>query len=729
MGEEQKIVPNSSGSEQGQSETALLWQMLAERSRELQEKNQNLVALTNNIPGGVICCSTDDRLKLLEVSEGFLTMFGYTRKELREKFGDSYFLMIHPEDRQPVLDSVRRQLEHGTTIELEYRVIRGSGEDIWVLERGQLVRQEDGAQVFYCVVVDITTSKVFQEELRLSLERYQIIMDQTTDIIFEWNMAADTLQLSSNWEKKFGYIPITRQVSQRLLGESHIHPEDRGSFEKLVQEMKSGLAYSVCELRIMDREGHYRWYRIRSTLQWDEQGHPARAVGVILDIDSERRKTQRLVEQAQRDTLTGLYNRGTTETLIEELLNEEGGGKASGALFVLDVDEFKQINDRYGHLGGDVILSNMAGILQRLFRNGDIIGRIGGDEFAVFLRNVPQGEAVEQKARVLLENLSKVGGQEMAASCSLGIAYAPAHGRTFRALYQSADAALYHAKLQGKDTFAVFEPQYGVPEPEQLKLLGTTGAGIESEQRTGLMSSRLAEYIFGVLYQSDDVERAVLSILGIVGKQIDVSRVYIFEFSEDDSYCINTFEWCDDGIEPQKSTLQHLSASEVGDLKANFGTDGVFYCRDIEELLPAQREVLRRQNICSVLQCALYDENAIWGFLGFDECRGNRLWTQEQVDVLTLIAKILGMFLLQKRIKDKMARNLQAAEEVLDQREEPTCILDLQEGRVLYANRAALSQVPGLKCGEIFLGTWDQAQARPMRWQGKREALLLVWQE
>lgn len=729
MEREEKIAPNSSNGGQGESQAALLWQMLAGRSRQLPEKDSIWAALTNNIPGGVICCRADDHRTLLEVSGGFLTMFGYTRQELREKFADSYLRMIDFRDRQAVLTAVHYQTKQGTTVELEYRVTCSSGAAVWVLERGQLVGQEDGTQVFYSLVLEITGAKAVQEELRFSLERYQIIMDQATDIIFDWDMIADTLQVSANWEKKFGFPAVSSGVTRWLRDEPHIHPEDRVELARAILELKGGLAYSVSELRVLDQEGCYRWYRLRATLQRDEQGRPARAVGIILDIDSERRKTQRLVEQAQRDALTGLYNRGTTETFIERLLAEEGAEKAGGALFILDVDEFKQVNDRYGHLGGDVVLSDISNILQHTFRSGDVIGRIGGDEFAVFLRNVSPGEAVEQKARDLLARLRAIGGQEgVAASCSLGIAYAPAHGRTFRALYQSADAALYQAKLQGKDGYTVFDPGHCAFQQKWLDLSEPAGGGIDSEQRSTGIGSRLAEYVFRVLSQSGDVERAVPSILGIVGKQIDVSRVYIFEFSEDGSFFNNTFEWCARGVEPRKDSLQRLPLAELGALKARFGEEGVFYCRDVGELPPARRELLRRQGIRSMLQCALRDGEKMWGFFGFDECRDNRMWTQEQVDALTLIAKILGVFLFQARIKEAMARNLREIEQILNQKEEPACILDLEEGRVLYANRAAAGQVPGVKLGELFSGPWDRAQVRPMRWKGKREALLLTWE-
>ena len=87
---------------------------------------------------------------------------------------------------------------------------------MWVLDKGQLLSGEEATPSFYCVLVDVTQGKEAQENLRLSLERHQIIMDQTNDIILEWDIRRDVLEFSPNWEKKFGYRPLSRAVSRGM---------------------------------------------------------------------------------------------------------------------------------------------------------------------------------------------------------------------------------------------------------------------------------------------------------------------------------------------------------------------------------------------------------------------------------------------------------------------------------------------------------------------------------
>ena len=173
--------------------------------------------LLDNIPGGVQQHLNDEAYTLVEVNQGFLELFGYTKQELQEQFENQYMQMIHPEDRQSVVKQVAEQLLLKKRVALEYRVFCRDGSYKWVLDNSQIISCAGEKERFFCVLVDITENRKVREELRLSLERHQIIMDQTTDVIFEWDIREDTLVFSSNWEKRFGYEPIRTQVKLSLI--------------------------------------------------------------------------------------------------------------------------------------------------------------------------------------------------------------------------------------------------------------------------------------------------------------------------------------------------------------------------------------------------------------------------------------------------------------------------------------------------------------------------------
>ncbi|MEG0368001.1 MAG: PAS domain-containing protein, partial [Coprobacillus sp.] len=149
----------------------------------LDVKERQLANLTKNIPGGAHQCANDSELTLLSMSDGFLSMFGYTKEDIETLFNGKYLNMIYVNDRAEVTKNLQEQLKHGSNIDLEYRVICKNGQPVWVLDKGRLINDGKGGYCFYCLLIDITKRKCDQEELRLSLERHQVIMDQATDII------------------------------------------------------------------------------------------------------------------------------------------------------------------------------------------------------------------------------------------------------------------------------------------------------------------------------------------------------------------------------------------------------------------------------------------------------------------------------------------------------------------------------------------------------------------
>ena len=666
-------------------------------------EGSRLQILSDNIPGGMFSCLYDEALTLQEMNHGFLSMLGYTRREIAETFQDSFWEMIDVRDREATRAEVAEQLKAGNDKELEYRMKRKDGSTIWVLDKGHLIRDEKGTDYFCCVLVDITRSKELESELRLSLERHQIIMDQSTDILFDWDIERDTILFSRNWNKKFGCDPVTEHVSCLLMKAPQVYEEDHALFYELFQSVRNGNLYGEREIRFIDNDKHIIWCRVRISGQKDESGHVVRAVGVIIDITLEKQKADMLMERAQRDDLTRLFNKGTVQECIEGVISHAAAGMMS-ALLIIDLDNFKHINDSMGHLFGDALLAEVAHILQKQFSGQDIVGRVGGDEFVVFIKEIPYISMAERKAAGIMEALKRMIVQEISNSdfaCSIGIAVYPNDGKTYHELFHNADKALYRAKKLGKDRYCLFTPglvQDGFLDTDH----SAANARIDSDEDPGNVELRLVEFIFRILYKASDLDTAVNAILEVVGHHLDVSRVYIFEDDEDDRYCSNTFEWCNEGIEPEKENLQHIRYAEdlPGGYRSNFDENGVFYCRDVSALSPQAKEVLESQGIKSVLQCAIYGEGKYKGFIGFDECRVNRFWTQEQVNMIVFISEILSTFLLKMRTQKKAVQNAVSLETILDNQSSWVYVIDQHTFEMKYINRRTYELVPGAKKGK-----------------------------
>ncbi|MEG0367502.1 MAG: GAF domain-containing protein, partial [Coprobacillus sp.] len=168
----------------------------------------------------------------------------------------------------------------------------------------------------------------------------------------------------------------------------------------------------------------------------------------------------------------------------------------------------------------------------------------------------------------------------------------------------------------------------------------------------------LAQYAFRTLYETKDTEATLNRLLEIIGRSFDVSRVYVFESSKDKTQCSNTFEWCAEGVSPQIDKLQNIAyIDELGDYLTNFDEHGLFYCHDIESLHPDVYAVLKPQSIYSLLQCAMLDEGEFVGYVGFDECRENRAWTERQIASFKLTANVISTFIIKLRQKQNKERN------------------------------------------------------------------------
>ncbi len=237
-----------------------------------------------------------------------------------------------------------------------------------------------------------------------------------------------------------------------------IAAEDRQTVERnlciqaLCQKSRHGVDVVETQFR-MERLGTTKW------VSCTEYHHPANMATVVLlihDIDDKKRKELALQQQAERDGLTGLYNALTTRKKIEEAL---AYGYLSGEkqVFVLfDLDNYKLINDTFGHRYGDQVLVDVAQMLQKRFRSSDIIGRMGGDEFVLLLRNMSSDQYTQTLIRELCAMLHQTyteDGRAVTLSASIGVACAPEDGHTFSELYEKSDIALYQVKRQKKNGY------------------------------------------------------------------------------------------------------------------------------------------------------------------------------------------------------------------------------------------------------------------------------------
>lgn len=426
--------------------------------KRLSDSKQEFETLADNIPGGVLQCSVDENNRPDFVSEGCLRLFGYTQEQFMEKCENGLENIIYEKDRARAVESIGCQIRNHHHVRTEFRIVDADGRLKWVLYRGRVIRNSAGRNSQYVVLMDITHIKKTQEELRQSMERYRIVTDQMDCIIYEYNLLNDTVYVSANFLKIFGYEIPKYRFPMSLKENNVIHPDDLHIADEHYRRIHGGAPSGDIELRIRKSDDSYLWCRVQTTTIFDDLGAPVKSIAKVTDINAEKMAKQHLLDQAQHDCLTGIYNKSAGISMIDKYLKEDNGSSVC-VLCVLDIDYFKQANDTYGHLFGDEVLLTVSTKIKALFRSSDVICRIGGDEFVVFLKNVETESGIEDKARAICDAFHNIvfdSHSEFKISVSIGIAVSPKDGKDYLELFRKADLALYQTKKNGKDGYTIY---------------------------------------------------------------------------------------------------------------------------------------------------------------------------------------------------------------------------------------------------------------------------------
>ncbi len=229
--------------------------------------------------------------------------------------------------------------------------------------------------------------------------------------------------------------------------------------KKYIKEIfNNGRRDIVMEYRRILPNGKIRWVQdIIKFLVNPENNHLSVAL-ISRDIDARKKKEAVLLKAAETDEMTGVLNRAAITKKITTFLGTEGVN-SSHALFMIDIDNFKKLNDSLGHQEGDRLLIDLINAVKACFRNTDLIGRVGGDEFFILMKHCPARYIAEYKASALMSAVGNVCSayKKYDISASVGISIYPADGESLSELYKSADDALYYAKQHGKHTFVFAE--------------------------------------------------------------------------------------------------------------------------------------------------------------------------------------------------------------------------------------------------------------------------------
>ena len=518
-----------------------------------------------------------------------------------------------------------------------------------------------------------------------------------------------------------------------------LHSEDVDNFVRsysranILKLFERGHSELTAEYRRLTETGEYIWVRAMANLVSDVEKGDVKAFVRVKNIDAEKKKQLELQYLAERDPLTGLYNKNTVAKLVEEHLLA-GKNQKSSAFFIIDVDDFKEINDRLGHVFGDAVLCELGEKLVSIFRSNDLVGRIGGDEFIVFMKDVSTVQKAEEKAAEICKAFHVTyqgpNGEEWSISSSVGIAFS-AEGHNFVDLYTHADTALYEAKSKGKNFYQVYTGCDFKGYISQRTEIEARGSLVQK----GFRQNRI-EYIFKILYHSDDPVAAIHSALELVTSHFSFERGYIFETSKDGKTTSNTFEWCAEGVPPQIGNLQNVPVEAVSNAHSSFCKTGIYVLKSMDDAAPMERAVLEPQGIQSMFQFGIFDKGQLLGFIGFDNRRGESILSDMELDEITTICNILATFFVKHHIDVAASNEILARQEVMNHLDSYIYVIHSETFEVLFMNEKIHDLVKEepehVACYSFFRGNTEQCADCPvhkLREVGKERFVQEVYNE
>lgn len=420
-------------------------------NRLLTEKAELIDIISNSINCGVKVSDDDETYSFYYISDSLPKMLGYDYDEFIEVTRSSMIGLIYEADLSKALQDLKDCFSKGMKFSIEYRIRKKDGSLVWVRESGQKSKDYAGKLKLSSIIVDITEYKDMLHSLNVEHELYQIAVENSFVQVFEYNVLKDRFTMYQYSDK--GNVKTDKERFVDLLrNSSYIYSEDVDNFIEALQG-DDNIAVNFRAKKDLKYES-WAWYELKHKTIFNN-GIISRVVGTLRDVTEEKENLQSLVFRATRDSLTHILNTGEAKKQIINILDRHE--TMFCAMMIIDLDNFKRVNDTLGHSAGNDVLIAVANILKDNFRSGDIVSRIGGDEFMVFVYiDNKDYDFIKSRARDILNNINKIKLDDgWYVSVSIGISVFYGDYVTYNHLFEEADECLYNAKRKGKNQYYI----------------------------------------------------------------------------------------------------------------------------------------------------------------------------------------------------------------------------------------------------------------------------------
>ncbi|MEA4920128.1 MAG: diguanylate cyclase [Clostridiaceae bacterium] len=384
---------------------------------------------------------------------------------------------VHPESADKFLDMYRRLREGAPEAEGIFMMKHPGSED-YSYDHVHYNNLFDSNKQPY-KAIGISEDVTEQQRARINYEReleYRLSLSQNTCCITLFDLT-DDIVIKRVFKDEVSSLSLTKAHNvdeyAGAIGQILVEDEQSKSFlsafsiPRLKELYECGSHDDSFEFCLKMPDGLQKWIKNDCYFVCNPTNGHLMMISSLFDIDEDLQSRRRLMIAAEHDAMTGLLNHVSVLEKIERFLAEHSD--RHHAVFMIDLDNFKSINDTFGHMCGDKVIKDIASIIRRSFRTDDIVGRVGGDEFIALMKNIPGKEQVRKKAselREALEYVCTVDGISIELSASVGVRIYTGDDTPMQTLQSDADASLYKAKESGKNRYAIWDDKTGGPAPQ-----------------------------------------------------------------------------------------------------------------------------------------------------------------------------------------------------------------------------------------------------------------------
>ncbi|QUG43372.1 diguanylate cyclase [Psychrobacillus sp. INOP01] len=387
--------------------------------------------------------------------EGFITSGNFALEQLsgysvEELIGKTFIDFVEPKDQGEAKECLALAL-NGELRDYRLNFLDKLGTPIGCLVKLAPIMLKGRQTGIFVVVKDMRELDKLASNYIDSEEKFRIIAENVQDVIILMNDKQEYLYISPSSKEIFEY---DNQQIEEQHSFFNIHQDDLVFLEEhFNKSIKNKKPYKV-QLKAMHKKKGWIWTELNGTPVFDESGEFTYMLLIVRDISLEKANVEQLEYFAYHDSLTGLPNRRFFTSRLQELLEQEENTGESLAVLLIDIDDFKQINDNFGHETGDNVIQEFGKRLSGALDSNDVVARLGGDEFIALMVNIHKEDQIVKKAENIQQAINapwSINGHLLNITASVGITLSPIDGSSTTSVFREADKAMYDAKNAGKN--------------------------------------------------------------------------------------------------------------------------------------------------------------------------------------------------------------------------------------------------------------------------------------